>query len=121
MPRAAVVLSDDDEAPRDVGFARSAAEECDDDSDPEAAHEHGLDLLLVEALELSMRNVPLHGEYLQRAEESFRNWQTLSRVLFGGACRSESYDQRVSSMVRRPTSAGVAALACHVSAGCASH
>lgn len=114
MPRAAVVLSDDDdddEAPRDVGFARSAAEERNDDSDPEAAHEHGLDLLLVEALELSMRNVPLHGEYLQRAEASFRNWQTLSRVLFEQAL-SPRWNGRFVAVLRRTRMVRVRYTAC---------
>lgn len=107
MPRTAVVLSDDEDgAPRDVGFARSAAEERNDDSDPEAAHEHGLDLLLVEALELSMRNVPLHGDYLRRAEESFRNWQTLSRVLFQQAL-SPRWNERFVAVLRRTRMARV--------------
>ena len=107
MPRYAVVESDeDDDAPRDVGFARSAAEGDSDGSDPEAAHEHGLDLLLVEALELSIRNVPLHGDFLRRAEASFKSWQTLSRVLFEQAL-SPRWNERFVAVLRRTRMARV--------------
>ena len=99
MPRYAVVESDEDDAPRDVGFARGAAEESDG-SDPEAAHDDTLDLLLVEALELSIRNVPLHGDFLRRAEASFANWQTLSRVLFEQAL-SPRWNERFVAVLRR--------------------